>query len=132
MDHTKLFERSHTLSQTVENHILKMILGPRFADNTQLAEKQREYREGLLDDYNCFLYIPQLPNAAPQDIKRAQQHFSYIKIKDIRKYMFEVFTDELYGLLDIDEFVKNEIESKAIVVIDEIDKLVRSVGARYF
>jgi ATP-dependent protease HslVU (ClpYQ) ATPase subunit len=46
--------------------------------------------------------------------------------------MFEVFTDELYGLLDIDEFVKNEIESKAIVVIDEIDKLVRSVGARYF
>jgi hypothetical protein len=132
MDHTKLFERSHTLSQTVENHILKMILGPRFADNTQLAEKQREYREGLLDDYNCFLYIPQLPNAAPQDIKRAQQHFSYIKIKDIRKYMFEVFTDELYGLLDIDEFVKNEIESKAIVVIDEIDKLVRSVGTRYF
>jgi hypothetical protein len=132
MDHTKLFERSLTLTQTVENHILKMILGPRFSDNTQLAEKQREYREGLLDDYNCFLYIPQLPNAAPSDIKRAHQHFSYIKIKDIRKYMFEVFTDELYGLLDIDEFVKNEIESKAIVVIDEIDKLVRSVGARYF
>ena len=41
--------------------------------------------------------------------------------------MFEVFTDELFGQLDIDEFVKNEIESKAIVVIDEIDKLVRSV-----
>ena len=42
--------------------------------------------------------------------------------------MFEVFTDELFGLLDIDDFVKNEIESKAIVVIDEIDKLVRSVS----
>ena len=132
MDHTKLFERSQTLSQVVESHILKMILGPRFADNTQLAEKQREYREGLLDDYNCFLYIPQMPNAAPQDIKRAQQHFSYIKIKDIRKYMFEVFTDELYALLDVDEFVKSEIESKAIVVIDEIDKLVRSVSPPYF
>jgi hypothetical protein len=132
MDHTKLFERSQTLSLAVESHILKMILGPRFADNTQLAEKQREYREGLMDDYNCFLYIPQMPNAAPQDLKRAQQHFSYIKIKDIRKYMFEVFTDELYPLLDIDEFVKSEIESKAIVVIDEIDKLVRSVSGRYF
>jgi hypothetical protein len=34
MDHTKLFERSLTLTQTVENHILKMILGPRFSDNT--------------------------------------------------------------------------------------------------
>ena len=61
-------------------------------------------------------------------MKRVQQHFSYIKVKDIRKYMFEVFTDELFSQLDIDEFVKNEIESKAIVVIDEIDKLVRSVS----
>jgi hypothetical protein len=41
--------------------------------------------------------------------------------------MMEVYTDELFGQIDIDEFVKNEIESKAIVVIDEIDKLVRSV-----
>ena len=40
--------------------------------------------------------------------------------------MFEVFTDELFSMLDIDDFVRNEIESKAIVVIDEIDKLVRS------
>ena len=46
--------------------------------------------------------------------------------------MFEVFTDELFGQLDIDEFVKNEIESKAIVVIDEIDKLVRSVSITIF
>lgn len=47
-------------------------------------------------------------------------------MKDIRKYMFEVFTDELFGMIDIDDFVRNEIETKAIVVIDEIDKLVRS------
>jgi ATP-dependent protease HslVU (ClpYQ) ATPase subunit len=40
--------------------------------------------------------------------------------------MFEVFTDELFGMIDIDDFVRNEIETKAIVVIDEIDKLVRS------
>lgn len=41
--------------------------------------------------------------------------------------MLEVYTDELFGQIDVDEFVKNEIETKAIVVIDEIDKLVRSV-----
>lgn len=41
--------------------------------------------------------------------------------------MFEVYTDELFGQIDLEDFVKNEIESKAIVVIDEIDKLVRSV-----
>lgn len=41
--------------------------------------------------------------------------------------MFEVYTDELFSMIDMDEFVKNEIEGKGIVVIDEIDKLVRSV-----
>lgn len=42
--------------------------------------------------------------------------------------MFEVYTDEMFGQIDLDDFVKNEIEAKAIVVIDEIDKLVRSVS----
>lgn len=28
--------------------------------------------------------------------------------------------------MDLDQFIKSEVESKAIVVIDEIDKLVRS------
>ena len=45
--------------------------------------------------------------------------------------MFEVYTDELFSQIDLDEFVKNEIETKGIVVIDEIDKLVRSVST-YF
>lgn len=40
--------------------------------------------------------------------------------------MFEVYTDELFGQLDIEDFVRAEVESKAIVVIDEIDKLVRT------
>jgi hypothetical protein len=39
MDHTKLFERSSTLSSLIESHILKMIMGPRFLENKNLAEK---------------------------------------------------------------------------------------------
>lgn len=54
------------------------------------------------------------------------RQFSYIKVKDIKKYMFEVYTDELFGQIDLDDFVRSEIESKGIVVIDEIDKLVRT------
>jgi hypothetical protein len=110
------------LNKVVEGHILKIIMGPRYLDSKHLSDKERDYRDGLLDDYNCFLYIPPLPSAE----KSMHQQFSYIKVKDIRKYMFEVFTDELFGMIDIDDFVRNEIETKAIVVIDEIDKLVRS------
>ena len=109
-----------------------MILGPKFMENRHLAEKQSEYRAGLLDDYNCFLYIPPMPNAAGVNQSQGQageahkKQFSYIKVRDIKKYMFEVYTEELYNQIDLEEFVKNEIETKAIVVIDEIDKLVRS------
>ena len=39
--------------------------------------------------------------------------------------MYEVYTDELFRTIDMDEYIKNEIEQKGIVVIDEIDKLVR-------
>mgnify|MGYP003945009687 FL=1 len=40
--------------------------------------------------------------------------------------MYEMYAEELFKIIDIDEFVKSEIENKGIVVIDEIDKLVRS------
>jgi ATP-dependent protease HslVU (ClpYQ) ATPase subunit len=50
-----------------------------------------------------------------------------MKVKDIRGFIFEVYTDQIFQMIDIEEFVKNEIESKGIIVIDEIDKLVKSV-----
>lgn len=79
-----------------------------------------EYRKGLLEEYPCFLYIP--------GDKKQDQIFSSLKVKDIRKYMFEVYTDELFSVINMDEYVKHEIETKGIVVIDEIDKLVRPVS----
>lgn len=50
---------------------------------------------------------------------------SHLKIKDIRRFMYEIYAEELFKAVDIDEYIKTEIETKAIVVIDEIDKLVR-------
>lgn len=40
--------------------------------------------------------------------------------------MYEAYLEELFSLINLENFVKDEIEGKAIVVIDEIDKLVRS------
>lgn len=61
--------------------------------------------------------------------KTNKQTFSFIKVKDIKRYMYEVFTDELFQQVDLDLFIKNDIEHKAIVVIDEIDKLVRAADS---
>ena len=50
-------------------------------------------------------------------------------MKEIRKYMFDSYIEELFILQDMETFIKDEIESKGIVVIDEIDKLVRPAHA---
>ena len=50
-------------------------------------------------------------------------------MKEIRKYMFDSYIEELFILQDMETFIKDEIESKGIVVIDEIDKLVRPADA---
>ena len=50
-----------------------------------------------------------------------------MKVKELRQFLFEIYTDQIFQMIDIDEFIKNEIESKGIIVIDEIDKLVKSV-----
>ena len=50
---------------------------------------------------------------------------NHLKVGEIRKYMYEIYAEELFKIIDVEEFVKSEIENKAIIVIDEIDKLVR-------
>eukprot|EP00349_Pseudokeronopsis_sp_Brazil_P004568 CAMPEP_0202970322 /NCGR_PEP_ID=MMETSP1396-20130829/16285_1 /ASSEMBLY_ACC=CAM_ASM_000872 /TAXON_ID= /ORGANISM="Pseudokeronopsis sp., Strain Brazil" /LENGTH=140 /DNA_ID=CAMNT_0049698737 /DNA_START=882 /DNA_END=1304 /DNA_ORIENTATION=- len=49
-----------------------------------------------------------------------------MKVKDIRMFIYEVYNDQIFQMIDLDEFVKKEIEQKGIIVIDEIDKLVKS------
>jgi hypothetical protein len=64
MDASELFSRSPTLQSVVEDHIMKLILGPGFKDNKMLSERHAEYKDGLLDDYNCFIFVPKMPNGA--------------------------------------------------------------------
>ena len=43
--------------------------------------------------------------------------------------MYDAYLEDLFHIIDVEQFVKDEVENKAIVVIDEIDKLVRSPDA---
>jgi len=49
-----------------------------------------------------------------------------MKVKELRKHMYDAYLEELMSSVELDQFIKEEIEGKGIVVIDEIDKLVRS------
>ena len=72
---------------------------------------------GDLEEYSCFLYLP-----------GGKKYFSQIanmKVRELRKHMYDAYLEELMAIIDLDDFIKEEIEGKGIVVIDEIDKLVR-------
>ena len=92
-----------------------------------------------MDESYCYVYVPQnvyeygasasaqISSSAHKFKKeKVQMIFKHLKVKEIRAYMYEVYAEELFKVIDMDEFVKSEIENKGIVVIDELDKLVRS------
>ncbi|CDW88847.1 heat shock protein atpase subunit [Stylonychia lemnae] len=108
------------LYKKIEYHILKLILGYNTKDKDRFLQKQMQYRNGELDNYQCFILVP--------GDKNNIQQFTFIKVQDIRKYMYEVYTDELFQLIDLDQYIRTEIEQKGIVFIDELDKLVKSVS----
>jgi ATP-dependent protease HslVU (ClpYQ) ATPase subunit len=98
-----------------------------------------DLKNGEMDESYCYLYVPKDVqeygasaaaniNNSPHNFENSKNKsmtFSHLKIKEIRNYMYEIYAEQLFKVIDIEEFVKSEIENKGIVVIDEIDKLVR-------
>ena len=60
------------------------------------------------------------------DDLRADPQISKLTIAEIRKQTYQAYMTEIFNVSDLESFLKDEIEAKGIVVIDEIDKLVRS------
>ena len=117
-DGIAILKGSKILKTKIDKLILKYIIGPSNEENAGYSEKQEQLLAGELEEYSCFLYLP-----------GGKKYFSQItnmKVKELRKHMYDAYLEELMSMIDLDQFIKEEIEGKGIVVIDEIDKLVRS------
>lgn len=118
-------------------------MGPGYKDSEEYEEKKMNLDSGALDESYCYLFVPHdvstFGSEAATDINNSAHKFSahggtggdamtfqHLKVKEIVNYMYEIYAEELFKVINIEEFVKSEIENKGIVVIDEIDKLVRS------
>ena len=113
-----MLRASSTLKEKVDEYLLRCLLGPALKDHPLFETRSVELQAGKLEELECYLY-------APGEAKYTQQ-IAKLKVREIRKYLYEVYMDELFRLSDMETFVKDEIEGKGIIVIDEIDKLVRS------
>jgi ATP-dependent HslUV protease ATP-binding subunit HslU len=114
----EILSGSKILKEIVDSLLLKYIIGPSATENPHYLQKYEELQEGLLEEYSCFIY-------QPGDKKYTQQIVN-LKVKDIRKHVYNTYLEEIFAQIDLENYVKDEIESKGIVIIDEIDKLVRA------
>lgn len=71
---------------------------------------------GDLDELIIFAKVIQLTG---------KDEIVQMKVKEIRKQMNELYAEIVFKYVEIDELIKKQIEEKGIVIIDEIDKLVR-------
>lgn len=94
------------------------MIGPSHEEHPSYAEKHEQLLNGELEEYSCFLYLP--------GDKKYMSQITNMKVKDLRKHMYNAYLEDFMSVIDADQFVKEEIEGKGIIIIDEIDKLVRS------
>lgn len=60
-------------------------------------------------------------------VKEEKEYIKSVKVRELRSQIENSFTMQLYNMIDVEDFVKREIETKGIIVIDEIDKLASPV-----
>lgn len=112
---TSLMESSPQLQEKVEDYILRLILGP--GDISEKKEIRREQlRKGELDELQCFVRIT---------LDDSNAEIQSMKVKELKARLYEIYSENVMKHLDVEEVIKDLIEAKGMVVIDEIDKLVR-------
>ena len=113
-----ILKGSKLLKNKIDKLILKYLIGPSNEEHPDYDEKYVQLLNGELEEYSCFLYLP--------GGKKYMSQITNMKVKDLRKHMYDAYMEELLGQMDLENFIKEEIEGKGIVIIDEIDKLVRA------
>ena len=85
---------SKILKKKVDKLILKYLLGPSESENPTYHEKHQQLLNGELEEYSCFLYLP--------GGKKYFSQISNMKVKELRKHMYDAYLDELMKTIDLD------------------------------
>uniref|UniRef100_A0A7S3CPT0 Uncharacterized protein n=1 Tax=Strombidium rassoulzadegani TaxID=1082188 RepID=A0A7S3CPT0_9SPIT len=134
---TDIYRNSQKLKNLVNDHILKLLNGPGYSQHRDFEDQLEQLRSGELDDFSCFVYMPESQskyavveegkiNKKYASFENQLMNFQQLKVKDIRTQLYDFYASELLKNMNTEEFLKREIETKSIIVIDEIDKLVRA------
>jgi hypothetical protein len=57
-DAIEIFKNSKRLRDIINDHMLKIMMGPAYQDSERYAEKLEQLKSGVLDETYCYLYVP--------------------------------------------------------------------------
>lgn len=109
------FWKLKTVKSAWEHFILQYLLGKKYQNNLLYKSYVAKLHEGELDNMEVNLWN--------NDYDRIEK----FKLSDIKNYFFRESIEKLSLFIDFDEIVKRNIEERAIVCVDEFDKLVKDV-----
>jgi ATP-dependent HslUV protease ATP-binding subunit HslU len=101
------------VKKTWENFILSFLLGKKFTNHP------------LYDLYSNKLHSNEIDNLELNLWNTHLDRIEKFKISDIKNYFYKESYEKLCLAIDFDEIVKKNIEERAIVCVDEFDKLVK-------
>jgi len=113
------FWKLKSVKKAWENFILGYLLGKNYERNPLC----KSYKEKLHD---C-----DLDNAEIQIWFGEKDKVEHFKISDIKNNFYRECFDKLSMNIDFDEILKKNIEERAIICIDEFDKLIKDVFIYY-
>ena len=98
-----------------EHFILSFLLGKSYEKNDLHKYYSEKLHKGDLDNLELKIWYYD------------KDRFETFKISDIKAYFFKESFYKISQEIDFDEIIRKNIEERAIVCVDEFDKLVRDV-----
>jgi len=96
-----------------EEFILEHLLGPDYEKHTSYEDYKESLHNGGLDNIELTL------------MNAEQNRVEKIKVIELKNFFYKESLEKVWEKVDIDEIVKRNIEERAIVCIDEFDKLAK-------
>jgi len=108
-----IFWMLRSVQKPWEEFILEHLFGINYEKHSMYAYYKSNLHEGGLDNLEITL------------MNNEQGRIEKFKISELKNYFFKDSIEKVFEKVDVDEIVKKNIEERAIVCIDEFDKLAK-------
>jgi ATP-dependent HslUV protease ATP-binding subunit HslU len=110
------FWKLESVKKPWENFILTYLLGKNYENHLQY------------NTYSKLLHSFELDNLEMQVWFADRERIEKYKISEIKNSFYKESFEKLSILIDFDDIVKRNIEERAIICVDEFDKLIKDVS----